>query len=553
MKIIRVIALFFVMSISASAVAETRTHTVQEGETLWRIAEYELGSGDRWSEIAELNFIDAPNDLKKGRVLLLPGAESESAPGELSVNETGNHAESLNQTVQFPPTESELEIENQGNVQILNDYQLTQEHRSSIRDEFRSAYEPSGESETGNVLEIESFENAVALAMKHNAEFKAIADDVEAARAGLVTADLAGRFNPEIEIEGARRYAAPEGGGPGNNFTDWGVGISREFEIGGQRGFRISVAEREVQVAFAEAERVRRRLLYEIKETFTNCVERKDALELSRISAVTKMELAELVRLRFEVGDVSGVEISLAEVDGLRAHNEFLASKLKLVSSLDELRIAIGLSENMKIQVNGSLSPPKEEAESLLQYRMRAVQERQDLQILRIEAKLEEERAKLAMAEGRPNVVFGMGYNNEEGADVFTGRFGIPFPLTNQNKGEAKRSRSASAAAKKRADALERAIRIEVSSAYGSIKTAAARYQILAGRVEPQSKENLRLLKESYQEGKVGLAEVMLLQGQTLEAKRELLEAIAEYNQVKLELEIAIGIDLSKKKRGDLK
>ncbi len=52
----------------------TRSHVVQAGETLWRIAQDSLGDGHRWTEILALNreHIRAPNQLETGLRLVLP-------------------------------------------------------------------------------------------------------------------------------------------------------------------------------------------------------------------------------------------------------------------------------------------------------------------------------------------------------------------------------------------------------------------------------------------------------------------------------------------------
>ncbi|WP_158564141.1 LysM peptidoglycan-binding domain-containing protein [Jiangella anatolica] len=71
-----------------------RTHIVQRGESLWRIAEQELGDGMRWPEIAELNYgtpqpggrsLDNTHWIDPGWQLLLP---PEPAPAE-PVADTG--------------------------------------------------------------------------------------------------------------------------------------------------------------------------------------------------------------------------------------------------------------------------------------------------------------------------------------------------------------------------------------------------------------------------------------------------------------------------------
>ena len=59
-------------SLPASAPrAAGRNYTVKQGETLYRIAKAQLGSGGRWKEIAELNRLDG-STLRANQVILLP-------------------------------------------------------------------------------------------------------------------------------------------------------------------------------------------------------------------------------------------------------------------------------------------------------------------------------------------------------------------------------------------------------------------------------------------------------------------------------------------------
>ena len=49
-----------------------RTVVVEPGDTLWAIAERELGDGNRYQEIANLSGIDNPDLINPGQVLTLP-------------------------------------------------------------------------------------------------------------------------------------------------------------------------------------------------------------------------------------------------------------------------------------------------------------------------------------------------------------------------------------------------------------------------------------------------------------------------------------------------
>lgn len=89
---------------AAATPTSTRTHQVQAGETLWSIAEQELGDGMRWPEIAAVNFGVAQPDghalsdshwVNPGWMLTIPGAP-------------GSQSEPITYTVQPGDTLSEI-------------------------------------------------------------------------------------------------------------------------------------------------------------------------------------------------------------------------------------------------------------------------------------------------------------------------------------------------------------------------------------------------------------------------------------------------------------
>lgn len=51
---------------------EIRQYTVKSGDTLWGIAQKQLGAGKRYTEIASLNGINNPNSVPVGTVLKMP-------------------------------------------------------------------------------------------------------------------------------------------------------------------------------------------------------------------------------------------------------------------------------------------------------------------------------------------------------------------------------------------------------------------------------------------------------------------------------------------------
>ena len=79
------------------------THTVNEGEDLWRISEKYYGSGYNWTDIALENNINNPENIEVGQKLTIPDVEAKIAT-----------AETITQTATPKPTKTQV----QGNILV---------------------------------------------------------------------------------------------------------------------------------------------------------------------------------------------------------------------------------------------------------------------------------------------------------------------------------------------------------------------------------------------------------------------------------------------------
>ena len=75
------------------------------------------------------------------------------------------------------------------------------------------------------------FQTALQMARENNPDWKTAEQEIEAARGRLTTAQLISPFNPAVEAQGGPRRVPGERTG-----TDYGVGVSMEVEVAGQRG-----------------------------------------------------------------------------------------------------------------------------------------------------------------------------------------------------------------------------------------------------------------------------------------------------------------------------
>jgi nucleoid-associated protein YgaU len=92
---------------------DQKEYTVQEGDTLWSIAERRYGSGYNYTDIIETNDLQNPDDLAKGQKLVLPDVEAKTATEDVQ----GEQAEA---------DQSESPQAQEGEQQAEPDTQVTQ-------------------------------------------------------------------------------------------------------------------------------------------------------------------------------------------------------------------------------------------------------------------------------------------------------------------------------------------------------------------------------------------------------------------------------------------
>lgn len=490
---------------ATSAHAE-RTYVVRSGETLSSIAQQELGSKTKWKEIAELNNLVAPYRLRLGAVLRISGDEPlPPTPADSSALA----APSLPATA-LQPIESD-------------DTFIPFEHLPH----------PAG------ALVLHDAAEALAVARRENQEFRALRADAEAANAGLLSARLAGTYNPEIDGELGRRQENPADN-PRQSHTDFGVGISQEIEVGGQGAARRAVAKLEISRHMLSAAWRERQITAGIKEALVRALAARDRLALLREAEHIRQRLESATRERLEGGDVSGLDLSLAEVELARSKSARTRGEKELQTLISKLAEAIGISTDSPLVVDGYLITPAQVSENLTASALR----RPDLAQARLEEQLLLGQAKRTLAEGRPNITVGGGYRREETTtDIYYARVGIPLPLTNKNRGEAAQLTHEADAAAARAEALHRSILLEVERDSAGLTLARRRLAELEPALQ-KANENLRLLEEARQEGLVSMSEYLFMQSASLDAREEFLDALEEANLAVIELERAAGTEL---------
>ncbi len=356
---------------------------------------------------------------------------------------------------------------------------------------------------------------------------------IEEARARRIGAAARLREEPTIAASAGPRES-PEG-----RFVDVELGFEQLFEIGGQRGARISAAEAGIDRETASSEIALRRELREVGYEFLRGLAARERLSVAIRNLEYATELTRATERRYELGDVAAIDLNLARIAAARVRASRADASAEKLSAEGRLRALLAIPSETPISLEGDLSElGRLDAEEV---RAQAA-ELPELRAIAAETREAEAELRLGGAERHPDVGMSFDFEREEGDDVF--RFGgiLELPWTAAGK-----ARQAEAEARGRRLALELASlrgasASELQTAYEVYRARSEAAEAMTEGALPSVLDNEALAVRSYEAGEIGLLELLLLRREALEARVSAIERKLEAALAAIDLELAAGV-----------
>ena len=381
---------------------------------------------------------------------------------------------------------------------------------------------------------------AVAYALAHNGELEAARTEIDAARAMVKQAQL--RSNPTLDLEGTRQI-------PGKDNSLMATAML-PLELGGRRGARIAVAEREVEVREREVANRENVLAAEVRAKFGEGLARALKLLFTDELVEANQQSFNLIGARVLEGATPPLEqnMALVELNRLRSIRETAAGRLEAV--MFELRNLIGRKPEEPLRLRGDFSNLIDQLPPVAEATERALRERPDLQALHAAENFALARIEQARAEGRLDASVSAGYQrmnssfmlfgvNDRGQlapiqDVFHFlKFGISLdlPVRNKNQGAIEAAVAESEATKQRREFAELTVRREVAAAYAQYDRAVRAEEIFRLGVRDPARANLDVVRQTYELGSKTLIDYIGEQRRFIELENDFIDAqLAVYN-----------------------
>ncbi len=348
--------------------------------------------------------------------------------------------------------------------------------------------------------------------------------------------------NPQLSTDFTRRDV-PASGLPTERRQEWSAGVSQTLEIAGQRGHRRDAAEAALAALQSEIAEARRAAQAESSERFYRVLALQQRVGLETQALRLFESTATAVQKRRAAGEDTKLDANIALVEAERARNQLAIAQEQLVSARGQLAATLQLPADNLPEVAGDLAllPRRFSLAELLS----AVDAQPRLQALVARERSAVSKLKLEQASVYPDVTLGLSVGRE-GMDSARERLttltvSLPLPLFKRNAAGIGQAQTDLTQLQIERQAALRDTRASVNALWQRLQSLETRVRRLQDSMLPALDDNQRLSVKSQQAGQIGLLELIVVNRQALDARRDLNDALTEYHATRLELQLAAG------------
>jgi hypothetical protein len=148
---------------------------------------------------------------------------------------------------------------------------------------------------------------------------------------------------------------------------------------------------------------------------------------------------------------------------------------------------------------------------------------------------------QLGRGLSKPEIGVGVGYQREEGANVALGRLAITLPVFSRGQELQATSMARATRLTRELEFGRRAVTVEIRSAFDAYQRQVRAVEELERDALPNLAENRLLAQRSYEEGEIGIADLLLFQRESIETQLLYVNRLLEAALAGIELDYRSG------------
>ncbi len=333
--------------------------------------------------------------------------------------------------------------------------------------------------------------------------------------------------NPDLEFFLARGKSRE-----GNNTdAEFGIAVTQPIEWPLKRHYRRKAAEEEIKAVEFEKEAVKIELIFTTKQLYYSILLAKKDVEITKQNLETSKTLLSIIERRVELGESRELDFIKSRVETLNFERELIRAETNLGAVKAILNRFLGDSLEKDFDLEDELTSPSTiyALENLAQ---RVADFNPQIKAQETEVK----RAGFSILEQkhlRVPDIFLQGFYEREIDRISTGGgVGISIPLWYRNQGGIQSARAEERKASFDLKFLEIEIGNRLEDEYKNYKIAFEQSKIFSGELLDRAKRSLEIAQFSYEQGEIGLLDV-------LDALRTYRDTLSEYYEVLYEFYIS--------------
>ena len=276
-----------------------------------------------------------------------------------------------------------------------------------------------------------TLQQILAMAEAKNPTLLAAQANLRAVKAQELQAGV--RANPYLTLYG-QNITLPGDGSEGNPYS-YSAQVSRLFERGEKRRWRLDAARATTGQTQAQLEDTIRQTLLTLKQAFTKMLIAKEALELSNASLKDYRHEVEIARDRFQAGDLGKLDYERLDLQLGSFESDAANNEINVLQAADQMQTLMGVeTPSAAFDITGDVLPPivANTKADLLQ---NALAKRPDYAAARAGIDAAQANARLAVANGTTDPTLEGEYDRSGNYNSAGFSVNIPLRFFDKNQG----------------------------------------------------------------------------------------------------------------------
>ncbi len=385
--------------------------------------------------------------------------------------------------------------------------------------------------------------DAVEIFLQRNLQLVAARYDIDTAEAEKLTARL--RPNPQLSFASSGTPLTFTG--PIISEQTYDYAISQTFELGGKRGKRIDLANKNADLARGQFEMQVWLLTNDLKRKFYTVLLNDSLLKLAKENQSTFSEIVTHTTELVQVGEISGLDLKRLEVEKLKFDVDVANSERDYEVALRDLRVTLGGDyQTMEIATAGALEY-QPYVFTLADLRDKSLAARPDLRAARLSERAADASIRLQNAQRIPDVALGGGVEQvPAGGSSYLFSVGIELPIHNRNQGERAKALIEKRKAQNQQQLLTNQVLSEVDKALVAFEMQKRRVELYRTGVLAKVDDIQNLTEVALKAGESSTLELL----DAIRTRRDTLasyyQTLFDYEMSLLDLELATATPLQR-------